>query len=151
MGRLQRMTRKTDYWKDPEKHRAKSRAYRELHKKDYNDRAKAWASANPERVRERRQKWKTKHPERYQRLARQCHLQKKYGISLEDQDQLLIQQGHRCAICQQILTEIHIDHNHETGRVRGILCRGCNLGIGFLKEDAAVLKKALRYLEERIQ
>jgi len=61
-----------------------------------------------------------------------------------------------CAICNgravgrgKKNNTLAVDHNHATGKIRGLLCSNCNTGIGNLKDDVAVLKKAISYLEER--
>jgi hypothetical protein len=60
--------------------------------------------------------------------------------------------GQRCHICGSIAERDrrnnHIDHDHETGEVRGLLCSGCNTGLGLFKEDKDLLMKAIEYLEE---
>lgn len=82
---------------------------------------------------------------------RRSRLRRMYGISLEDYDAMLARQGGHCAICPA--TEVggrggsfHIDHDHETGQVRGLLCHGCNVGIGNLGEDVDRLMAAAAYL-----
>ena len=75
----------------------------------------------------------------------------KYGITNEDYDQKLSDQGNVCAICQSKIPggkkdSFFIDHDHETGKVRGLLCRSCNLMIGHAKDDTQVLATAIGYL-----
>jgi len=78
---------------------------------------------------------------------------KKYGISLGEYNDLLEKQGGKCAICGITREECNtkralpVDHDHETGEVRGILCDSCNRGIGLLKENPELLRKAAAYLE----
>jgi DNA-directed RNA polymerase subunit RPC12/RpoP len=70
-----------------------------------------------------------------------------YGI--EDWMIIIKQQNYKCAICGNELDmakNTHIDHDHETGKVRGILCHCCNMGIGFFKDDITRIEKALIYL-----
>lgn len=77
---------------------------------------------------------------------------KKYGITVEDFNKMLEEQGGVCAICKSncnINRRLCIDHCHTTGKVRGLLCSECNSGIGKLKDDKELLKSALAYLEER--
>jgi hypothetical protein len=78
------------------------------------------------------------------------YLKRMYGISLEVFNKLMLLQGERCALCRDEFEsprDIHVDHCHETGQVRGILCASCNLGLGFFKDNTTVLLRAVRYLE----
>jgi hypothetical protein len=66
---------------------------------------------------------------------------------------MIIQQDGKCGICGCALgsgrfTKLCIDHNHKTGTVRGLLCDGCNTGIGFMKESPIRLRLAAEYLEK---
>lgn len=83
--------------------------------------------------------------------ARDYQLKKKFGISPEDYDQLLESQDGRCAICRRPDSRsrykpFHVDHDHKTGKVRGLLCAGCNTGLGNLQDDPEVLLRAIAYL-----
>jgi len=79
---------------------------------------------------------------------------KKYGLSLDDYEQMLAAQGGVCAICQRpetfvtrgTVSSLGIDHDHETGVVRGLLCRLCNAGIGGLQDSPELLERAAEYL-----
>jgi hypothetical protein len=84
--------------------------------------------------------------------ARFYNLKYNYGITYEQYLEINDAQGNSCAICgtAEPLTptgRLHIDHDHETGEVRGLLCMGCNTGIGHLKDNIEVLKSAITYLE----
>lgn len=81
---------------------------------------------------------------------RAYHLKSKYGISLEDYEYLLMNQHYRCAICSYLPESdevLHVDHNHATGNVRGLLCTQCNTAIGSLGDDPRRLRNAALYLE----
>ncbi len=71
-----------------------------------------------------------------------------YGISEEEYDELRRQQSGVCAICLTTPTRnaLCVDHNHETGAIRGLLCGNCNGAIGMLKEDPTLFANALQYL-----
>jgi hypothetical protein len=87
----------------------------------------------------------------YQRLhSRKWVLRTKYGLSLEGYTELFHKQGGKCAICIQEIElmshHTHVDHCHATGKVRGILCRHCNRGLGSFKDDETALRNAINYL-----
>lgn len=71
-----------------------------------------------------------------------------YGVSLDDFNQLLEEQGYKCAICKKSSKEnLHVDHNHTTGEVRGLLCSKCNRGLGHFDESLDYLEAASNYLK----
>lgn len=76
----------------------------------------------------------------------------KYGITADEYDALLASQGGKCGICGSAeegrgYKWLHVDHCHDTGAVRGILCSTCNTGIGHLGDSPERLRQALKYLE----
>jgi len=78
-------------------------------------------------------------------------LASRYGISVQELESLTAQQQGRCALCGDLPKfgkRLHVDHCHETGRVRGLLCLQCNAGLGQLRDDPALLRKAITYLEQ---
>lgn len=93
---------------------------------------------------------------------RETYLRRKYGLDFESLKQLLLAQGGRCAICQKhwqectpakssrfeksFLQYLYVDHEHMTGRVRGLLCNNCNAALGLFGEDCARLELAKKYL-----
>lgn len=87
---------------------------------------------------------------------REAYLQRKYGISAADYDRLLAEQGGGCALCGvkpedlqtgRFRTYLHVDHCHETGRVRGLLCPDHNLLLGRFGDSAEMFRRVLSYLE----
>ncbi len=99
-----------------------------------------WTEENPDRVREYREKdtWT---------LAKRCA---RRGITPEQLVDQFERQECCCAICKQevALMDSAIDHNHETGEFRGVLCRQCNRALGMFKDSPTVLRNALDYLED---
>ncbi|CAA9348624.1 MAG: hypothetical protein AVDCRST_MAG16-2207 [uncultured Frankineae bacterium] len=83
--------------------------------------------------------------ERLHGSTRNYHLKRRYGITVEDYDRMLAEQGGLCALCQERPAE-HVDHDHVTGRVRGLLCFCCNQGLGNFRDRADVLRLAIGYL-----
>ena len=98
-------------------------------------------------------------------LQRQSYVLRRYGLSMNELEQLLIEQNSSCAICgkhwrsclpakhtpyeKNFLHYLCIDHDHKTKRVRGLLCNGCNAGIGFFEEDDVRLASAARYVRRQ--
>ena len=74
-----------------------------------------------------------------------------YGLSIEGFNALVAAQNGRCAICFEVPTGrgFHVDHCHLTGQIRGLLCRGCNLALGNMKDDPVRLKRAADYLNKQ--
>lgn len=74
-------------------------------------------------------------------------LRKKFGIGLVQYQKLLEQQNHKCFICEtEDWRNLAVDHNHQTGQVRGLLCTKCNTGIGQFQDNIELLLKAVEYL-----
>lgn len=85
--------------------------------------------------------------------SRRLHLQKKYGMTPEEWDVLYENQNGLCAICkepgEQEGRRFHVDHCHDSGSVRGLLCHGCNTAIGHLRDDPEIMRAAAEYVESR--
>lgn len=82
----------------------------------------------------------------WKRIKKQHCLKANYGISLETYEALAEEQYYCCAICQKKTDNLCVDHCHETGRVRGLLCHKCNVGLGHFSDDPLVIERALKYL-----
>lgn len=79
---------------------------------------------------------------------RRNYLRRLYSTTPEEITELLVKQGHRCSICRAKLGRgYHIDHDHETGKVRGLLCGVHNQGLGLFQHDPKTLRAAAEYLE----
>lgn len=118
--------------------------------------------ANPEPARERAKQWNRENREQYEARMREyresgkkrvsdrkSHLKRKYGITIEQYDEMLAAQGGGCAICGREPREdisLHVDHCHITGAIRGLLCFRCNNAIGDFGNDEALLRAAADYV-----
>ncbi len=71
---------------------------------------------------------------------------KQYGLSDQRYDELLLNQDGRCAICYADDCQLHIDHCHDSGSIRGLLCRHCNNGLGHFRDSKLNLNNAVKYL-----
>ncbi|MFD6419450.1 endonuclease VII domain-containing protein [Streptomyces sp. NPDC060194] len=81
--------------------------------------------------------------------GRAGHLKRQYGLTEADRDALAEEQKGLCAICLTNFA-VHVDHCHDTGRVRGVLCFNCNSAIGKLGDDPDRLRRAAAYLEGNV-
>lgn len=85
--------------------------------------------------------------------SRRLNLQHLYGLSLEQYDEMLTAQGGRCAVCTTTTPggrgSFHVDHDHDTGAIRALLCHDCNTGLGKFADSPERLRKAAAYLEGR--
>lgn len=96
-----------------------------------------------DRKRERNRKYHKTHRNRSKRIA------SVYGISQEELELMKQRQNGFCEICQSA-GKLVVDHDHSNGRVRGLLCHGCNVALGFMKDNPLVLESAVRYLRANI-
>lgn len=97
-------------------------------------------------------KWQAANPDKVKLLRRKRQLKDMYGLSIEQFEAMYQAQDGRCAACADPLFDEphgrHVDHCHATGKVRGILCGGCNIALGHAKDDTERLKALIRYLEK---
>ena len=143
------MTEKQRRAQDPDyraKENASSRAYYQAHKQEISERFRAYYQAHKKEINERTNAHYHAHKHDGKPLLR--HLKRRYGISRAEYDALLAKQGGACAICgmRPKKERLCVDHCHLTGMIRGLLCRHCNLALGYLKDDQASLIAALAYL-----
>lgn len=76
-------------------------------------------------------------------------LKYRYGITLEEKEKMIDNQGGKCAVCDRpIIGKSCVDHNHQTGQVREILCGLCNTGLGAFGDNVEILKNAINYLQK---
>lgn len=114
----------------------------------------AWRAANPERAREHgRASYHRNKNSPQQVAARHTARLRQYGLTPDDLDRLLARQGNRCAICGEEHRgrgkRLHVDHDHATGKVRGLLCGPCNVALGGFNDDPTRLRAAVRYLTKK--
>lgn len=118
------------------------------------EQGKAWQRANVERRRIISKRYRDKHRGKFRESQRRRDLRLKFGITPEDYERMFAMQNGICAICGRPPNDsgarhtatLMIDHDHKTGAVRGLLHSGCNLILGYAKDDPAVLLSAIRYL-----
>jgi len=131
--------------------------YRKANKDKIDARIVAWKTANPEQrknyyknnknhINAKSKAWHEANKDRVKHL----NLVRDFDITFEDYNKLLEKQNESCAICHRHQTEfdraLAVDHNHETGKVRGLLCLSCNNGLGRFKDNKDLLSEAIKYL-----
>jgi hypothetical protein len=104
---------------------------------------KIWRKLNKTKVTAYQKSWVKKNKDK----VKNSRLKYNFGITLEEYQKLLEKQNNKCKICNNV-EKLVVDHNHLTGKIRGLLCSTCNSGIGMLKENVSILKNAIIYLEE---
>lgn len=81
---------------------------------------------------------------------RNSTLKRKYNITLDIYNQMVIDQDNACAICNRHINDLpknlDVDHDHITGEVRGLLCGKCNMGLGYFQDDIDIMNKAISYI-----
>lgn len=112
---------------------------------------KQWNRNNPEKFRESRLRYLAVNKHKIQRTRLARYLQREYGITLAEYQRMLLAQGGGCAICDCRPENcphgrLHVDHDHDTGIVRGLLCHACNIAIGLFGDDTERLDRARAYL-----
>lgn len=133
---------------------------RENNKEYHNSLVREWRKNNPEKIKIIQARRYQKHKDKLKEKAKQYRLKnldkihitkikRKFNITEEEYKSLLKKQNNQCAICKREddYQRIGVDHNHTTGKIRGLLCARCNTGIGFLQDDIKLLKEAIKYLK----
>lgn len=160
--------------KTKEEYRAYCREYYQKNKAKKNERTKRYYQLHPEKKiegsrkyhqthKEEEKEYRLKNREKINRKLREYYrdhineskdsnLRRNYGISFEKYNELFISQNGVCLICSkpEIIKNrtLCVDHCHEDGKVRGLLCSKCNQAIGLFEENPLIFKKAVEYLSK---
>lgn len=111
---------------------------------------KAWYQKNKPRVAEAKRTWLANNPEKANELDLIVRL-RRYGLTIDQYRSMFTEQKGRCRICGRDLDRIDIDHDHATGRVRGLLCHPCNIGLGAFQDSPLLLARAIEYLKPAVE
>lgn len=131
------------------KSRERGRRYQRKHRERLLLEKREWLKKNAERHRETQQAWRQRNRDRQRAISRKSRLRTKFGVTIEQYDEMLRAQGGRCAICLDLPSSkrrLAIDHNHQTGAVRGLLCGQCNTMLGKSRDSIEILLKGVGYL-----
>ena len=103
----------------------------------------------------RNREWRAANGTKANGYCRKYRLKKEYGLTVEEYDAMVLAQGGKCAICGATRgskigskrdAKLNIDHDHQTGKVRGLLCHNCNMVLGHLDDDIERMYRAIEYL-----
>lgn len=134
-------------YKNRKDRRAAEKRYRTRNKDAVRARLDAYDAAHPEMRRDIAARWRAKNPGYY----RARKLKTRYGLTEAAFESLLDGQDRACAVCRCNLDAKGVvpcvDHDHNTGDVRGVLCRACNTGLGLFKDDPELMRAAAAYVE----
>ena len=112
--------------------------------------AARWAKQNAQKKKEIDRRWQRENPDKVSLMQRKIHIKRLYGVTYGDYERLLEHQGRCCACCGKHESEqkhrLAVDHVHDSGKIRGLLCNNCNSGIGKLGDNSDGVRKALEYL-----
>ena len=124
--------------------KARNNKYRAEHPEEARARHKKYRAEHHEEHCAYNKKHYAEHREEARAIALMCN----YGITIEEYDNMFAAQNGICAICgkPQNGKRLFVDHNHETDKVRGLLCQNCNIALGHMGDDAQLLIKAIDYL-----
>lgn len=139
--------------------RAHSREYRQAHLAERQQKEAEYKRAHSDEDKARAREYYHKHKKDYQSYIKRnphvhwrSNLKRNYQITPEDYERILVIQGGKCAICgrdrQEFPKPLVVDHDHDTGKVRGLLCPNCNHGLGRFSDSIDVVAKALEYLRK---
>lgn len=118
-------------YKDKEKEREHNKEYYQKHKSKLYKISSKWVKSP-----------------KGKKYARKYRLKIRYGLTLKEYDKIFEQQGGVCVICKQpqLHKRLAVDHNHKTGKVRGLLCFSCNSIVGHLEKNPGLIINFIRYL-----
>lgn len=146
-------------YKDPEKAKQNKREYAKKNREKINSYHRDYYAKDPSRYVKTRQEYYTENKEDYAVRSHTWYsdsankMKRRQRIHNIDFDKLLRLQKGLCALGGEELpndvSKIHVDHDHKTGLIRGLLCRAHNVGLGMFGDSSAELLKAIQYLEGR--
>jgi hypothetical protein len=164
LANRERLLRLTREWKKANKERVKrtNTASNAHNKQKINEQKRKYYAANLEERRAYQRRYRKENPEKHikaGRKYRETHpermrwntLKSKYGIQASEFQSMYDAQQGKCGICEEEVKHqdrsTHLDHDHKTGKIRGILCENCNKMLGHARENPRILMAAVEYLK----
>jgi hypothetical protein len=133
------------YYLKRKEHYLKNREYYLKYKKEY-------FLKNKEKILKKRKEYRLKNRKKVQQQRKKSYFKNTYNLTLEQFNEKLNNQNNKCVLCDTTFDEkinkAYVDHNHQTGKIRDILCFNCNSGLGKVKEDKNILNNMINYLNK---
>jgi hypothetical protein len=123
-----------------------SKEYYRKNKERLDANQAVYNAKHKEQIDARKKEYYTNHKEQFFTSERKFRLKNKYGITVEDYEDMYAEQDGCCSICDRHYPVLCIDHCHTTGAVRGLLCSECNKALWFLHDDINIFQRAIDYL-----
>ena len=127
--------------------------YREKYKEKLIKYDREYKKNNKEEIKNNRKKYHVKNSLKISQQVRAVKLKRRYGITKEQYNLILAGQDFKCAICGKEYNwnkKLDVDHDHNTGKIRGLLCGNCNRGLGLFKDNKLIIKNAINYLNKNL-
>jgi hypothetical protein len=135
------------YLLNKEKRKAQQKEWAQNNPSSINASSNKWRKSNPQKNKQREKKWREANGHKIYSAS----IKRKYGLSCQEYNLMSNKQDGLCLICLNgPKGMLCVDHDHKTGKVRGLLCRSCNLMLGYAKDDAFRLSRAVDYLNGRL-
>jgi len=125
-----------------------------------NKRTKLWVQRNPEKAASYKRKWRHNNPEKLNKARIRWRknnplselngrYKREYGITLKEYDEMFEKQDGLCAVCglPEINRRLAVDHDHDTQKIRGLLCARCNTVLGLMEDNIGTMSRAIEYIE----
>lgn len=139
--------RRQRYAENPDHRRRRQEENRRTRQKPgYNEKRRERYNSSPEHAAVLAKRAAYNKTEAARLRTRKYFLKKNYGLTPQCIDRMMIEQGGACKICKRTDQKLVVDHCHSTGKVRGLLCKPCNIGIGALYESEEIFMAAVLYL-----
>ena len=130
-------------------HKIEKAEYDKQYRKDNKEHYKQYRLDHKKERTEYNRRYNYEHKEESAKRNKKWRLNVAHGLTYKEWEGLWYAQDGRCAICDKFFAEqidINVDHDHETGKIRGLLCRKCNYGLGYFDDSVELLEEATQYI-----
>ncbi len=134
---------------------SKSYAYAKKYRNSNKDKKavynRKYKEANKDKILNEAKRWRENNVNKISSSRRKCNYKRRYNTTIEEYDRMFEEQDGVCYICGEpsLAKRLAVDHNHETGKVRGLLCARCNIWLGIFENNEELFKQFKIYLKER--